>query len=83
LGILKPTGTPADQSLYIPLQSIDIMHQTQYVDDDLLSEVPLGVKYKPQISAFLLGTKSKVGVLWLQRDINQYTPESLAPFYPV
>ena len=25
VGILKPTGTPADQSLYIPLQSIDIL----------------------------------------------------------
>ena len=83
VGILKSTGTPADQSLYIPLQSIDILHQTQHIEDELLSEVPLGNKYQPQLSAFLLGSKSKIGVLGLQRDINQYTQEPLSAILPV
>ncbi|MGK0381933.1 MAG: putative ABC transport system permease protein [Flavobacteriales bacterium] len=83
VGILKPTGTPADQSLYIPLQSIDILHQTGHVHDELLSEVPLGKKYQPQLSAFLLGSKSKIAILGLQRDINQYAQEPLSAILPV
>jgi putative ABC transport system permease protein len=82
VGILKPTGTPADQSLYIPLQSIDILHQTKHVHDELLTEVPLGQKYQPQLSAFLLGTKSKIAVLRLQRDISQYKQEPLSAILP-
>lgn len=82
VGILKPTGTPADQSLYIPLQSIDILHQTQHVHDALLTDVPLGEQYQPQLSAFLLGSKSKIGVLRLQRDINQYKQEPLSAILP-
>ncbi len=82
VGILESTGTPADQSLYIPLQSIDILHQTQHVHDELLSEVLLGKTHQPQLSAFLLGSKSKIGVLRLQRDINQYKQEPLSAILP-
>jgi len=66
VGILEPTGTPTDQSLYIPLQSIDILHQTQHIHDELLSQVPLGKTYQPLLSAFLRGSKSKIAVLRLQ-----------------
>lgn len=82
VGILKPTGTPADQSLYIPLQSIDILHHPEHVHDELLTAVPLGKSYQPQLSAFLLGSKSKIGVLRLQREINQYTQEPLSAILP-
>jgi len=82
VGILKPTGTPADQSLYIPLQSIDILHQTQHIHDELLANVPLGKNYQPQLSAFLLGSKSKIAVLQLQRSINQYKQEPLSAILP-
>jgi putative ABC transport system permease protein len=82
VGILKSTGTPADQSLYVPLQSIDILHQTQHIHDELLIDVPLGKEYQPQLSAFLLGSKSKIAVLRLQRDINQYTQEPLSAIIP-
>lgn len=82
VGILNPTGTPADQSLYIPLQSIEILHQTQHIHDELLTDVPLGEKYQPQLSAFLLGSKSKIAVLRLQRDINQFTEEPLSAILP-
>lgn len=82
VGILSPTGTPADQSLYIPLQSIDILHQTQDIHDELLSDVPLGQVYQPKLSAFLLGSKSKIAVLRLQRNINQYKHEPLSAILP-
>jgi putative ABC transport system permease protein len=53
VGISRPAGTPADQSLYIPLQSIDILHQTKqnktkHIHDELLAYVPLGEIYQPQ-----------------------------------
>ena len=83
VGILNPTGTPADQSLYIPLQSTDIIHQAGHVDDELLASVPLGDKYQPQLSAFLLGSKNKISVLSLQRNINQYPQEPLSAILPV
>lgn len=83
VGILKPTGTPADQSLYIPLQSIGILHQTEHVHDEQLSTASLDKKYQPQLSAFLLGSKSKIAVLKLQRDINQYAQEPLSAILPV
>jgi putative ABC transport system permease protein len=82
VGILAPTGTPADQSLYLPLQSIDILHQKQHTHDELLSEVPLGVTFQPELSAFLLGSKSKIGVLRLQRNINQFKQEPLSAILP-
>jgi putative ABC transport system permease protein len=83
VGILNSTGTPADQSLYIPLQSTDIIHQAEHVDDELLASVPLGKKYQPRLSAFLLGSKNKISVLGLQRDINQYAQEPLSAILPV
>jgi len=82
VGILKSTGTPADQSLYIPLQSIDILHQTQHIHDEFLMDVPLGKQYQPQLSAFLLGSKNRIAILRLQRDINQYKQEPLSAILP-
>jgi putative ABC transport system permease protein len=82
VGILNSTGTPADQSLYIPIQSINILHQKQHIHDEWLSEVPLGEKFQPELSAFLLGSKSKIGVLQMQRDINQFKQEPLSAILP-
>ena len=83
VGILASTGTPADQSLYIPIQSIDVLHKKKHIHDELLSEVPLGLTFQPELSAFLLGSKSKIGVLRLQRDINQFKLEPLSAILPV
>lgn len=82
VGILKSTGTPADQSLYIPLQAIDILHSKQDVHNELLVDVPLGKTYQPQLSAFLVGSKSKIAILRLQRNINQYLQEPLSAILP-
>jgi putative ABC transport system permease protein len=82
VGILQPTGTPIDQSLYVPLQSIDIIHQRQHVYDQLLSQMPLGFNVRPKISAFLLGVKSRIAVLSLQRNINQFKSEPISPVMP-
>jgi putative ABC transport system permease protein len=92
VGILQGTGTPTDQTLYIPLQSVQIIHQPgahKHTHEEgvqqqqLLSTLPLNVQSAPQISAFLLGVKSKLAILTLQRNINQSTPEALSAIMPV
>jgi putative ABC transport system permease protein len=82
VGIMAPTGTPADQSLYIPIQSIDILHQKQHFHDELLLDQPLGLIHQPEMSAFLLGSTSKIAVLRLQREINQFKQEPLSAILP-
>lgn len=82
VGILKSTGTPADQSLYIPLQGIDILHNKQDIHNELLVDLPLGKSYQPQLSAFLVGSKSKIAILQLQRNINHYGQEPLSAILP-
>lgn len=82
VGILKPTGTPVDQSLYVPIQSIEALHDTHHVHNESLSDVSLDQEHQPQLSAFLLGVKSKIAVLQLQRNINQYSQEPLSAILP-
>jgi len=70
VGILKPTGTPLDKTLHLPLSAIDTIHNTGHHahhshehDSDLIGE-------PKKITAFLLGLKSRIAVLTLQRSIN-------------
>lgn len=70
VGILKATGTPLDKTLHLPLSAIDTIHNAGHHDhhshehdSDLIGE-------PKQITAFLLGLKSRIAVLTLQRSIN-------------
>lgn len=71
VGILKATGTPLDKTLHLPLIAIDKMHgssaQTPSHDHD--HDIDL-IGEPKQITAFLLGLNSRIGVLSLQRSIN-------------
>jgi putative ABC transport system permease protein len=70
-GILNKTFTPVDRSLYVSLDAIDIMHD---------------VKPNPksrQITAFLLGSRSKLQILNLQREINTSKEEPLQAVLPL
>ncbi|MBU2972578.1 ABC transporter permease [Pseudoalteromonas sp. C2R02] len=73
VGILKPTGTPLDKTLHLPLIAIDKMHgssaQTPSHDHDHDHDPDL-IGEPKQITAFLLGLKSRIAVLTLQRSIN-------------
>lgn len=67
-GILKKTGTPIDKSLYISLEGMEAVHNS--------TEDPT------QITAFLMGAKSRIGVLHLQRELTQFSNESLSAIIP-
>ncbi|MGJ8682343.1 ABC transporter permease [Paraglaciecola sp.] len=89
-GVLQPTGTQIDQSIYIPIQSINTIHaQVQSTDThehehehehERLTSIEGDEKIN--ISAFLLGVNNKISVLTLQRSINQFTAEPLTAILP-
>lgn len=89
VGILKRTGTPLDQALYVSLKGIEALHidwqsgsvptKDTAISPDQISESEL----QPQtLTAFYLRTKSRIGTLKLQREINEYEQEALLAIIP-
>lgn len=89
VGIMKPTGTALDQSLYVSLEGIEAMHidwkdgaaptpETAISADKIKKE---DIKID-QITAFFLRTKSRIDTLRLQREINNYKEEPLLAIIP-
>lgn len=88
-GILKPTGTALDQSVYIKLEGIEAMHLDwksgaapvgdQVIPQDKIRPEDIHVE---QITAFFVGTKSRIEILRLQREINTYKEEPLLAIIP-
>ncbi|MCQ8881187.1 ABC transporter permease [Pseudoalteromonas shioyasakiensis] len=97
VGILKPTGTPVDKTLHIPLAAIDVIHGSHSDqhepaltatddhdhdhDHDHHDDVDL-VGTPKQITAFLLGFDSPLYTLQVRRNINQYKDEALLAIMP-
>lgn len=88
-GLLKPTGTALDQSLYISLYGMEAIHmdwkdgaaptQATAIPQD---QVHLEDIKPAQITAFFLRTKSRIETLRLQRAINVYPEEPLLAIIP-
>lgn len=88
-GILTRTGTPIDRSLYITLQGMEAIHadwqdgappregQGMAAADLAAQELPVH-----QITAFLLGAKTRLDTLQLQRDLNEYDDEPIMAIIP-
>ncbi|HSR69692.1 MAG TPA: FtsX-like permease family protein [Acidobacteriota bacterium] len=89
VGILEQTNTPIDRSLYVTLEGISAVHidwqdgapprpgeaiPAEHIHDhDLEAE---------QITAFFLGTRSRIDTLRLQREINTYEGEAVMAVIP-
>lgn len=88
-GVLKPTGTSIDQSLYISLFGMEAIHidwqtgaapsKEKAIPQDKILKENLKIN---QITAFFLRTKSRIETLQLQRDINNYAEEPLMAIIP-
>lgn len=87
VGIFKPTGTPVDKTVHVSLQAIEAIHVGWE------SGANLGAKHDKttleqqefhpqQITAFMLGLKSKIRTFALQRQINTYKKEPLSAILP-
>ena len=87
VGILEPTGTPLDRTLHVSLEAIEAIHidwrSGSYIPGSggkaPLSERNLEPK---QITAMLVGLKSKMSAFQLQRSVNNYRQEALQAILP-
>lgn len=87
-GILKPTGTPVDHSIHVPLEGIEAVHKDwvagrQVAGLNISAEEALQKNLTPKsITAFLVGLKSKIATFKVQREINNYRNEPLTAVLP-
>ena len=86
-GILAPTGTPVDNTLHVSLQAIEAIHvdwkSGVYIPGSG-GKTPIAERelQPKQITAFLLGLKSKMATFQLQRYISNYRDEPLQAVLP-
>ncbi|WP_430010267.1 ABC transporter permease [Methylophaga lonarensis] len=86
VGILAPTGTPIDQSLFVSLDGIEAIHVNWQhgapipgsgrVDPDSVDLTP------DSITAFMVGLTSRIQTFNVQRMVNDYRQEALMAILP-
>jgi len=87
VGILAPTGTPVDKTVHVSLEAIEAIH-VGWESGANLGNTPDAQQlqnrdFQPkQITAMMLGLKSKIQTFALQRQINTYTKEPLSAILP-
>ena len=85
-GILAPTGTPVDQTLLVSLQGIEAIHinwqRGMKMPGHAQTEVEQVDLQPKNITAFMLGLKSKMTTFRVQRAINDYAQEPLLAILP-
>lgn len=88
VGILKPTGTPVDQTLHVSLAGIEAIHVdwrqgVKLPGMSVTAEQALQHELTPtSITAFMVGLKSKMATFQLQRQINNFKKEPLLAILP-
>lgn len=75
VGVLAPTFTPVDRSLFVTLGGLAQMHDGFMADPTATSDSTV-------LSAFLLGTNNRFESLQLQREISTNTEEPLTAILP-
>ena len=88
VGILKPTGTPIDRTIHVPLEGIEAMHidwrgGARIPSLSTSAEYALEMDLKPdEATAFLVGLKSPLATFQFQRLVNGYRSEPLQATLP-
>ena len=87
-GILEPTGTPVDRSVHISLEAMQALHVDwlsgaripgKTISADAVRSMDLTPK---NVTAVLVGLKSRAQVFSAQRQINNYRGEPLMAILP-
>ena len=87
VGILAPTGTPVDKTIHVSLEAIEAIH-VGWESGAFLGHAPSADNLKArefepeQITAFLMGLKSKIHTFHVQRQVNEYRLEPLSAIVP-
>ena len=87
VGILAPTGTPVDKTVHVSLEAIEAIHvgweSGAHLGNTPSADQLLQRDFAPnQITAMLVGLKSKIQTFALQRQINTYAKEPLSAIIP-
>jgi putative ABC transport system permease protein len=69
-GILAPTGTPVDRTVHVSLAALEVIHGGE-----------AGATPR-EITAFLVGMRSKATVFVMQRALNEYRDEPVLAILP-
>ncbi len=87
-GILAPTGTPVDQTLFVHLHAIEWIHKGSAHSREVAGSAHnpsgiLGADLLPEsLTAMFVGLKSKLQTFHVQRLINNYKAEPLSAVLP-
>ena len=87
-GILSRTGTPLDRTVHVSLEAIEAIHVdwksgTKKAGPATPAEAVRKMDLKPeQITAFIVGLKSKLSIFRQQRRINNFSEEPLLAIMP-
>ena len=87
VGILKPTGTPVDQTIHVSLEAIEAIHigwedGFPSIEASNSALVNLAEIQPKSITAFLVGLNSKMHTFRLQGEINAFEKEPLSAILP-
>ncbi|MGJ3232255.1 MAG: ABC transporter permease [Oceanicaulis sp.] len=84
-GVLQPTGTPLDRSVFVTLEAIEAIHLdgATGAGTSLPVEELRAMDLTPEaITAFYVGLSTPVAALRLQRQVNTYPEEPLQAVLP-
>ncbi|MBP6276781.1 MAG: ABC transporter permease [Limnohabitans sp.] len=88
VGILAPTGTPVDRTVHVSLQALQAVHLgwvagTPMPGGQIPADQARKFNLEPeQVTAALVGLKTRAAVFNVQRFVNQYEDEALMGVMP-
>lgn len=88
VGILAPTGTPVDRTVHVSLQALQAVHLGWVAGAPMpVGQIPADQARKfdlepQQVTAALVGLKTRAAVFNVQRYVNQYEGEALMGVMP-
>jgi len=85
-GILKPTGTPIDNAVFVSLAGIEAMHTgwigNQKVIDVSVEQIMKNELEPKTISAIFLSLNNRTQIFQFQRDVLNYKKEAISSVMP-
>ena len=89
VGVLRPTGTPVDQTIHVSLEAITAIHvgwetgARNPLADNIPEETIRGFNLTPRtVTAVFIGLKNRATVLRTRRDLNTNMTEPLLAIIP-
>lgn len=81
-GILAATGTPIDKTVHVSLPAIEAIHLAPQQLLELVKNPKAQLPQPTNITAVMLGLKSKFATFTLQRQLNNYQSDRLMAVLP-